>query len=1405
MKGITDDILSVNRAIDQGATVVFSPEHCYIEWPDGQKATFVRQGKQFVLPYQEKVHTPRNVRIAVVDEEAEAVAAYAAQEHTSDEEEEEQPVEEDQEELDQEPFEVDVMDLEQQAEMPEEPQPAQPNVPAAPSAAERAAHELTHLPYQPWCEECISGKGREGHHRRASSAERAEKPHVIQMDYLFLGRHGEQVDGESALLTILVLVDTETGWPWALQIPTKGMEKGKYAVENIALFLDKLGYEKVVLQHDQENPLAAVAKAVQRHQGATKISVRASPVKSHQSQGSVESANGMLAGQIRTMWMALKARYPEIEPTHNIMPWLVRHAAWLVARYQVKTADKMTAYHMVCGQDYNRPICRFGEAVMGKTPMTDNKLNRRWLKGIWLGKLERDDSHIIGTSAGAVAVRTVRRLPEAGQTDAQLLNEMRGVPWQPKDGNRLARREISQPVVIPVGPLALHPPEDYTPEALPQTAIDVANPDLDELNAAAADQIEEALGELAEEADGTPAAAESPAPADERPAEASPYRGAGWSSPMAALPDSPMSPTGLGGGGHKREGPSPSSPTSKAPRIAGVTALEVWEAIQQWGESHETTNPFALHRISNVADYVDQLLDPVEVNKARKMQLKKLWDRHAFTPVLPEEVPKGAQVFGHKWVDKSSRGVHKSRFTCADVKARYTSAQENELDVFVPTPTPESHALLEIYALQQGYFTRSMDIVAAFLIGADRGATEGKPVYVRAPAEWEDIFLEWLKTLAPAGRSRYQHRFRELLFRLDGNLYGRRTAGSVYRNELEEILIKKLNPNKFHFVRGVKDPTVFRCTKTGIILIHHVDDIRAAGPESDLAELLEKEFPKYCEIQCGDLERIGTAVEVLGRTKIRTKHAILTLADPRHIESIKQALGVKASDRSEVPSKQLNLLEVEPLNEEQTKAYRSAVGSAIYLSSDRRDIQFAVKELARHMSAPRHCDFQAAKVLGAYRNRHPNVVKVVALDPDINPNSTLSLETFTDSDWAGCLETRRSTDCYVITLGGAVVQCGTQTQPGLPATSSPDAELRGVSRGSRESIFVEELARLDFKLSVSKPKLWTDSSSAMQASKRIGPGSKLRHLEVCEFYVQGALHQKKLALGKIKGTYNPANFLTKHPKSGTEVRAALPSIGMFESSEEEIEQFTKINVKVSSLKAKWKPTMPIQLTLEEAGSTAKVMPQRSAGSSALAKCHGSNSGRLSVVTFAATAVTAAGQGEVPDDPDQASWWIFWILLVIVLMAGCYQIWKWIWVFLFRTFCPQYLEPDPEPQEARDVPLIPRNFQMINLNLNEGEVPREEAELWDVVFTVPRGRRIHLGRNCPTLVNSDPATVDMHRVCQQCRALERRGRAQAAKAKPKAKVKAMEPPGGQNRRRRRGQAPEREAPPERGEPPEPEPL
>ena len=270
-------------------------------------------------------------------------------------------------------------------------------------------------------------------------------------------------------------------------------------------------------------------------------------------------------------------------------------------------------------------------------------------------------------------------------------------------------------------------------------------------------------------------------------------------------------------------------------------------------------------------------------------------------------------------------------------------------------------------------------------------------------------------------------------------------------------------------------------------------------------------------MQAGATKKLNTSVEVLNRTKIRVEGAILTLPDPVHVENIKRALGTGKGERSEVPSKQLDLLDVEPLEEAEAKAYRSAVGSAIYLSADRRDIQFAVKELARHMSAPRQCDLKAARVLGAYLNGHPKVYGVVALDAGTTAQSELSLDVFTDSNWAGCLETtRRSTDGYLAVLGGAVVACGCQTQPGLPATSSGDAEIRGISRGPREAIFPYELATKDFGLNVSKPKLWTDSSAALSASKRIGPGPSYATSTCANFTCKEPSKEATLALASAK-------------------------------------------------------------------------------------------------------------------------------------------------------------------------------------------------------------------------------------------------------------------------------------------------
>ena len=83
-------------------------------------------------------------------------------------------------------------------------------------------------------------------------------------------------------------------------------------------------------------------------------------------------------------------------------------------------------------------------------------------------------------------------------------------------------------------------------------------------------------------------------------------------------------------------------------------------------------------------------------------------------------------------------------------------------------------------------------------------------------------------------------------------------------------------------------------------------------------------------------------------------------------------------------------------------------------------------------------------------------------------------------------------------MGGAVATTSMQTQPGLPAWSSQDAELREIIRTCCEAIFVHHMAMLDCGLEVKTPRVWWNSTAGITAARRIGPGSKLRRLDVCE-------------------------------------------------------------------------------------------------------------------------------------------------------------------------------------------------------------------------------------------------------------------------------------------------------------------
>ena len=148
VSGITDDILSVNRAVDAGARVVFDAAGSYIEWEDGSRADFIRSGRQFLMPYTCAARAIGEEENYPDDPEAQAVADFARAEAAAEEE---------RRELAEDPG----GNLEG-GPPPPDPEPVTESVPVEP----KERHRLTHLPFQAWCPECVQGAGRGGMHRR---------------------------------------------------------------------------------------------------------------------------------------------------------------------------------------------------------------------------------------------------------------------------------------------------------------------------------------------------------------------------------------------------------------------------------------------------------------------------------------------------------------------------------------------------------------------------------------------------------------------------------------------------------------------------------------------------------------------------------------------------------------------------------------------------------------------------------------------------------------------------------------------------------------------------------------------------------------------------------------------------------------------------------------------------------------------------------------------------------------------------------------------------------------------------------------------------------------------------------------------------------------------------------------
>ena len=150
---------------------------------------------------------------------------------------------------------------------------------------------------------------------------------------------------------------------------------------------------------------------------------------------------------------------------------------------------------------------------------------------------------------------------------------------------------------------------------------------------------------------------------------------------------------------------------------------------------------------------------------------------------------------------------------------------------------------------------------------------------------------------------------------------------------------------------------------------------------------------------------------------------------------------------------------------------------------------------------------------------------------------------YTDSDWAGDKNTRKSTSGGVAVVGGGTIKSWASTQS-TRALSSGEAEYYALIKAAAEGLGMQSIARdLGFDLVI---RIWVDSSAAKAIVSRIGLG-KVRHMEVKYLWAQEAHKAGRFIVSKIAGAKNPAEVVTK-PLSANDMGPKLRMVsGYIES------------------------------------------------------------------------------------------------------------------------------------------------------------------------------------------------------------------------------------------------------------------
>jgi len=135
----------------------------------------------------------------------------------------------------------------------------------------------------------------------------------------------------------------------------------------------------------------------------------------------------------------------------------------------------------------------------------------------------------------------------------------------------------------------------------------------------------------------------------------------------------------------------------------------------------------------------------------------------------------------------------------------------------------------------------------------------------------------------------------------------------------------------------------------------------------------------------------------------------------------------------------------------------------------------------------------------------------------LRPSLQDELTVYSDADWAGCPDTRKSTSGYAVFLGDNLVSWSSKRQNTL-SRSSAEAEYRAVANGVAETTWLRQLL-LELHAPPRRASLvYCDNISAVYMSSNPVQHQRTKHIEIDLHFVR-----ERVAVGDVRVMHVPTS------------------------------------------------------------------------------------------------------------------------------------------------------------------------------------------------------------------------------------------------------------------------------------------